>query len=162
MRRLAVAAVAATLLAAPLAGAAERRAAVFDVELMDTSGEGEAPAHAARIAAASAELRALVDRSGVYTVLPTAPVATRLAERLPVRSCNGCELDFGRDLGADVTVTATVHKISTLILSIQIVMRAVEDGRVVAAGAADIRGDTDAAWLHGVRWLARNRLGLAG
>jgi hypothetical protein len=156
----------AALLLAPVclapAGAqeAERRTAVFELELHDTSGEGAAPAHAKRIALVSAELRRLIDASPAYAVIDTAPVAARMAERLPLRGCNGCELDLGRDLGAELVVTATIQKISTLILSIQIVMRAVADGRVVAVGTADIRGDTDAAWLHGVRWLGRNRLGL--
>ena len=140
--------------------AAERPAAVFDVELLDTSGEGTSPDQARRLERVSQELRDLVEASPRFTVVPIASANPRIAGRLPLRSCNGCELDLAREVGAEVAVTTTVHKISTLILSLQIVARDAATGDVVAAGTADIRGDNDTAWLHGVRWLARNRLGL--
>lgn len=149
----------ALLLAGP-AAAQDRPTAVFAVELWDTSGEGTKPDEAARIQAATDALRKLVDEAAAYRVIDLAPAAEIIEARRPFRNCNGCELDIARDLGAEVAVTAVVHKVSTLILSMQIVARDVRTGEPLAMGISDFRGDNDQAWLHSVRWLAKNRLGL--
>lgn len=148
------------LLLTGAAAAQDRPTAVFAVELWDTSGEGTKPDEAARIQAATDALRKLVDQAAAYRVIDLAPAAEIIEARRPLRNCNGCELDIARDLGAEVSVTAVVHKVSTLILSMQIVARDVKTGEPLAMGISDFRGDNDQAWLHSIRWLAKNRLGL--
>lgn len=153
-------AVALALVVLPQRAVAAQKAAVFPVDLLDTSGEGTSSAQQARIALATDELRRLVAASAAYDLVDTAPLAGPIADQRPSHGCNGCERDLGRSLGADTVFTAQVHKVSTLILSVQIQAVRVADGAKVAVGIADIRGDNDAAWLHGIRWLARHRLGL--
>lgn len=154
-------AVLAACLAGPLAAAAEERpTAVFDVELYDTSGEGMNDALQRRIDLASAELRRLVDASDRYRVLPPEALAERTRTLKPLYGCNGCEGEIARDLGAEVAFAAVVHKISTLILQIRITGRDTASGETFVVAEADIRGDNDKSWLHGIRWLAEHRLDL--
>jgi hypothetical protein len=147
----------------PAAGAAPvRKAAVFDFELIDTSLEGEKrgvdPAETARLVRISEALREGLAKSGHYDVVPIAPAAAEIASAGYLRSCNGCDVRIARTLGADLAVTGQIQKISTLILSLMIYVRDAETGAMLKVASADIRGNTDESWLHGVRWLVRNRL----
>lgn len=139
-----------------------RKTAVFDFELIDTSLEGEKrgpdPAETARLAKISDALRDGLAASGRYAIVSTAPAAKQIAEAGYIRSCNGCELRIASELGADVAVTGHIQKISTLILSITITVKDASTGAMLQTATADIRGNTDESWLHGVRWLVRNRL----
>ena len=77
---------------------------------------------------------------------PSAAGKSTLAKRL------------ARDLGAALSLTGTVQKVSNLILNINMVVRDVATGKVVAAGSADIRSNSDASWFKGVDWLLRHRI----
>ena len=55
-------------------------------------------------------------------------------------------------------MTGTVHKVSNLILNINVTVRDAGSGQAVRAGSVDIRGNTDESWLRGVSYLVRNRL----
>jgi hypothetical protein len=139
-----------------------RKAAVFDFELIDTSLEGEKrgtdPAETARLAKISDALREGLAAAGRYEIVPTAPVAKQVAEAGHLHGCNGCELPIARGLGADTAIIGHVQKISTLILSLTITVKDAATGARLQTVTADIRGNTDESWLHGVRWLVRNRL----
>jgi hypothetical protein len=135
-------------------------AAVFDIELIDTSGEQGTGDHADRIAKASAVLRDRLAEAG-YRPVDLAPFAGRIEAIGHRYSCDGCLRDIAADAGAAVVVTAAVHKVSSLILTIDIAIETVPDGRRIAAGTADIRGDNDRSWIRGVEWLVRNRLAQA-
>lgn len=154
------AALVAALLFIPSLALAEPppRVLVFDLEITDTSGEGEHPDHAGRLQRMTAVLSDGLAASGRLAVTRIRDIP--LASELPnaVRFCNGCEIDLGRKAGADIVVTGLIQKISTLVLSVQIIMRRTADGEPVAVGIADIRGDNERAWRHGVEWLLRHRL----
>ncbi|OYD82135.1 hypothetical protein CHT98_22430 (plasmid) [Azospirillum brasilense] len=131
---------------------------VFDLELLDTSREVPDPDHPGRLERVTALLRdGLKDGEGYeVTGIRDSTVAAEVPAALHL--CNGCELDLGRRAGADIVVTGFIHKISTLILNMQIIMRRTGDGEVVAVGNADIRGDNERSWRRGVEWLLRHRL----
>ena len=139
------------------ASAAERTA-VFDVEIYDTSGEGAQPDLSQRLARISEELRQGISASPDHEIVDLTPAADRIAALGHLYGCNGCEAAIAREFGATTYVTALIHKISTLILTIQITVHDAETGAVTAIGTADIRGDNDRAWSHGIRWLLRNRI----
>lgn len=136
--------------------------AVLDFELIDTSLSGEmlgpSQAEQARLALVTAHLRDLLARSGRYRIVDTGPAATAALAKVRLSGCPGCDTAIARDLGADLVVTGTVHKVSNLILSIKILMRDVASGALVKGASADIRGNTDRSWTRGVSWLVRNRL----
>jgi hypothetical protein len=137
---------------------AATRAAVFDIELQDTSGEPNTPAQAERIKATTEALRRELTETGEYEAVDLNADSDRIAKLGYQRSCVTCFMDVARERGADVAVFGTVNKISTLILSMDIKVLSVETGKEVARGIADIRGDNDRAWLRGMQWLVEHRI----
>jgi hypothetical protein len=141
--------------------AAARPVAVFDFELIDTSLESAAGGmradEQARLARVSDQLRQRLAESGRFTVLDIAPVA-REAKASNLQSCGGCDVDLAKRIGAELAVTATVHKVSNLILNMSIYVRDVSSGATIAVMNADMRGNTDESWRRTLDWLIRNRL----
>lgn len=144
-----------------MAGAQERSAAVFDFELHDTSLADPLKApdaeHRARMMQASERLRTRLAESGRFKVVDIAPVI-RQAHASNLQACGGCDVTFADRVGADLSITGTVHKVSNLILNMMIFVRDAKTGANVAVMQADMRGDTDESWLRAVDWLVRNRL----
>jgi len=140
------------------AGAAALTVAVFPVELVDTSGEPPKPERAAQIAAATDELARLLEGSGRYRPVDLTPIATRLAAAGPLSQCHGCWLAMSQDVGAAIAVVTIVHKMSTLISSMEVWMVDVASRRVLRNGAVSLRGDTTEAWHRGIGYLVRNAL----
>ncbi|MBB3265854.1 hypothetical protein FHW79_003487 [Azospirillum sp. OGB3] len=143
--------------AAPAAAQAPAKALVFDLELVDTSREAPDPDHAARLERVTALLRDGL-KNGGYEVTGVRDSAVAAEVPASLHRCNGCERDLGRRAGADIVVTGFIHKISTLILNMQIIMRRTGDGEIIAVANADIRGDNERSWRRGVEWLLRHRL----
>ena len=148
------------LLPAP-AGAQERSAAVFDFELHDTSGADPLKApdaeHRARMTQASERLRARLTESGRFKVVDIAQVSAQ-AHASNLQACGGCDVTLADRVGADLSITGTVYKVSNLILNMMIFVRDAKTGANVAVMQAEMRGDTDDSWLRAVDWLVRNRL----
>ena len=158
-RAMILAAIAVALL--PAAANAQRSAAVFDFELLDTSWADPLKApdaeHRSRIAQASERLRARLAESGRFKVVDIAPVI-RESHASNLQACGGCDVTFADRIGADLSVTGTVYKVSNLILNMMIFVRDAKTGDNVAVMQAEMRGDTDDSWLRAVDWLVRNRL----
>jgi Protein of unknown function (DUF2380) len=162
MRGTAVALTALSIALLPAAaGAQERSAAVFDFELHDTSAADPLKApdaeHQLRMTQASERLRARLAESGRFKVVDIAPV-TKEAHASNLQACGGCDVTLADRIGADLSVTGMVHKVSNLILNMMIFVRDAKTGDNVAVMQADMRGDTDESWLRAVDWLVRNRL----
>jgi hypothetical protein len=143
------------------AHAAERRVAVFEFELIDTSLESSANGpradEVARLHQVSAQLRQRLAASGRFSVVDIAPVAAE-AQANNLHGCNGCDAGLARKVGADLAITGVVQKVSNLILNMNIYIRDAATGRVMAGVSADLRGNTDESWSRTLDWLVRNRL----
>ena len=148
-------------LAAMPAFAAEKKVAVFDFELIDTSLEGELngvnPAQTARLATLAPRLRADIAAEPGMAVLDIGATAVPPKDR-PFNKCETCAIELGKTLGADIVFTGTVQKVSNLILNINAYGHEVSTGKLVAQGSADIRGNTDEMWGRGLEALWRNTL----
>jgi hypothetical protein len=158
-----VAAVLHQVLAASTASAAApARLAVFDLELIDSSLQGEMegidPADQARLRMIEAELRQRLEESGRFVLIDTAPVADQIDAAGVLWSCNGCELGIARRLEAELSLVGWVQKVSNLILNLNVVIRDTSTREQVFASSVDIRGNTDESWQHGIRYLLENRL----
>ena len=141
-------------------GAGLKTIVLLDFELVDSGlDHASDAAQRERLLSISQVLRQeFIDRH-FYTVLDNEPAAALIADlgsRFTLHDCNGCDADIGRALHADRTLTAWVQKVSNLILNINIQIRDVQTGHVVLARSVDIRGNTDASWLRGVRYLTRS------
>jgi hypothetical protein len=154
-------AVSGVLLLAGHAPTNAQTVAVFDFELIDTSLEGEMrgarPDEQARLGQLSSQLRERLKDSGRFSLVDIAPVAAE-ARASNLQGCGGCDTHLAGRVGAELSITGTVQKVSNLILNMNIYVRDASSGATVAAMSADMRGNTDESWVRTLDWLIRNRL----
>ncbi len=135
--------------------------AVFDFELIDTSVEGEIRGarsdEQARLGQVSLQLRERLKNSGRFSLVDIAPVAAE-ARASNLQGCGGCDTRLAGRVGAELSITGTVQKVSNLILNMNIYVREASSGATLAAMSADMRGNTDESWFRTLDWLIRNRL----
>ena len=147
--------------ASPLSARATPRVAVFDIELKDTSLQGETDgaleAESARLQLLTDRLREALADSGLYEVVDIAPVREQ-ALGSNLQACGGCDWRMAESLGADLSVTGIVQKVSNLILNISLYVRDAKTGQTLANYSVDIRSNTDESWLRGLNWILKNRL----
>jgi hypothetical protein len=62
------------------------------------------------------------------------------------------------DLGADFSLVGEVHKVSNLILAMNLQLRDAATGDLVRGGVVDIRSNTDESWQRGMRYILKNRI----
>lgn len=166
MKTLLSGACAASLaLALGLAGPAAARPAgsgsVMAVVFLDTSTEGAMNGvradETARLAMVERLLGEAFAEEGIE-MIDRAPVQAALDRVQNPANCNGCDAKAARELGVDLAVSAEVQKVSNLILTINVFVRDAATGRMLRAGNADIRGNTDDSWRRGLGWILRNRI----
>lgn len=146
----------------PIAALADPpKTAVFDFELVDTSLQGDMNGsradEQARLKSASDQLRKGLSDSGKFQLVDIAPVSAA-AHNSNLQSCGGCDVQFAQKVGADLSVTGVVQKVSNLILNMNVYIRDAHSGKVIAAASVDLRGNTDESWSRGMSYLLRNRL----
>ncbi len=148
------------LLAAP-ASAAERKVAIFDFELIDSSLEGQMmgqnPGEQARLARMAPMLGEDMKDEANLALVDIAPVRSK-AQSQNLQSCGNCAVTLAREIGADIAVTGTVQKVSNLILNINAYAFDVKSGKALARGSADIRSNTEESWNRGLHYLWHNTL----
>jgi len=118
---------------------------------------GVKPEQSARVDRLAPHLREALAASGRYIVAPTDAVDAR-ARAQNLQACGGCDRDLAREVGADLSITGQVQKVSNLILNMNIYTRDIATGKIVGVASADMRGNTDEAWARTLDWLIRNRL----
>jgi Protein of unknown function (DUF2380) len=142
-------------------GAVKRAVAVFNFELIDTSLDGEMNGPRAdeqqRIVEVSRELRRKLASDETIDIVDVAPVEEK-ARAVHLQECGGCDADLAAEVGAQLSITGTVQKVSNLILNMSIYIRDVKTGKVLAAVNADMRGNTDESWMRTIDWLVKNKL----
>ena len=159
--RFALPALMLTLMISAPAHADPPKVALFDFELVDTSLQGEVDGPRAdehdRLMRVGDQLRKELAESGKFRVLDISPV-NAAAHASNLQACGGCDVQFAQQLGADLAITGVVQKVSNLILSINVYLRDVRTGRLVASMSVDLRGNTDESWSRATSYLVRNRL----
>lgn len=152
----------ALLSCAPGAIAASRpELLVLDLELTgDLGGPELSEQQTARLQLASARLREHLSRSGLYEVVDPAPVQAQIDELRSrhryLHDCNGCDLEVGRELGADQVMVAWVHRVSALILDLTYEIHDVATGQIAARKSFSFRGDNDASWTRAIDFMVRD------
>ena len=145
----------------PARAADPPKLAVFDLELIDTSLEGEVYGARAdereRLLRAGDQLRKQLSESGRFQTLDISPV-NAAAHQSNLQACGGCDVKLARQLNADLEITGVVQKVSSLILSITLFLRDVHTGRLLTAASVDMRGNSDESWSRATRYLVRERL----
>ncbi|MBR9838228.1 MAG: DUF3280 domain-containing protein [Rhodobacteraceae bacterium] len=136
--------------------------AVFDMSFINFSQEVDYGAtnesEHARIAMLNQHLRERLDESGKFRVVDPTPVSAELAMHGDAFTCNHCEAALARKLGAGLSITGAVQKMSVLVQTVILRERDSDTGEIVALYQTDIRGNTDIAWKRGLDFLIDNRL----
>ena len=139
---------------------APKSAAVMDFELIDEMRDYETDearaAQQQRLFLIDDALRKEFEQRGMYRVVDNNVAAKLIADEKALqdlRQCNGCELDIGRALKADVIVIGWVQKVSNLILNINIEVKDVASGKTLYAKSVDLRSNSDKSWLRGIRYM---------
>ena len=140
------------------AAAAAPAAAIFPFEIYDTSGEATQPDLTERLVMATRVLSEALEKTGRYSPVDLGPFGADIAATSPRYRCGDCFLPIARRAGAAFAVVPVVHKVSSLISSMDIWILDASSGADVAHLGGQIRGDTAEAYEHGVRFLVRNRL----
>jgi hypothetical protein len=153
---LAAAAGALLLCGAAPAKAAEGKlkVAFFGFELINTSPEPVGEGERRRIALIGEAFAKMLADSGRYEIAPLPEaLRRRIAQSAEITGCNGCEIEWAREAGADIAAFGTVQKVSNLILNENIYMNRVDGGAPFFSGSVDIRGNTDESWSRGMKYL---------
>jgi hypothetical protein len=157
-----MATVATPALAANARTATEKpKLVVVDIELTgDLGGPQFTAEHEARLRMESDTLRQQLEQSGLYTVMdstPAQPLITKLkSQQSYLHDCNGCDLEIGRQLGANQVLVTWVDRVSGLILSLTYEFHDVSSGQIVGRKSYDFRGDNDSAWTHAIKYMVRD------
>jgi PQQ-dependent catabolism-associated CXXCW motif protein len=139
---------------------------VLDLELSGDLGGPEFTAeHEARLKAESLRLRQDLAATGMYRLLDNAAVQPEIdrlrLQQAYLHDCNGCDLDLGRQLHADLALVAWVDRVSGLILTLTFEMHDVKTGQITARKSYDFRGDSDNAWNHAIDYMVRDMKSMA-
>ncbi len=110
-----------------------------------------------RLARTGAEFTQALADSGRFRIVPTTEaVEKQIGAGQTVGACGGCEIDYGRTLGADIVAWIRVQKVSNLILNMNVYMADVKSGRMLLTKSVDLRGNTDDSWSRSLRYLVKN------
>jgi hypothetical protein len=143
------------------AASPEPKLVVLDVELTgDLGGPEFAAEHQARLNLASTRLRESLARTGLYQIVDNGPAQKTIDELKSqyryLHDCNGCDLDLGKQLGADKVLVAWVDRVSGLILSLTYEIHDVASGQITARKSFSFRGDNDSSWTHAIDYMVRD------
>lgn len=138
------------------------KAAVFPFDLHDAQQDGQiVPQYDAddlrRLKLIADELRSLIQKDSKYALVDLSSREKEIEAAAPFNQCNGCEVAIAKEAGADIAVTGYVDKVSGALINLAIVARDTKTGELTKTMSASINGNTDDLWLHGVRYLWRNR-----
>jgi Protein of unknown function (DUF2380) len=135
--------------------------ALLNIEFLNDHADLEPTTNAerARLASTVSLFKAKLEASGRYRIvsIPTDTQA-KIDAGPAIGSCGGCELGYGKELGADYAAWIVVQKVSDLILNINVYLADVATGKLAFVHSVDIRGDTDESWTRGLTYLLKNYL----
>ena len=132
--------------------------AFLGLVFIDTSTEGAYNGRRSDEQARLAMLEHLIEdrfRKEDMVMMDLTPIAETLQNTVNPANCYGCEVRMAKRLGADFVMVGVVQKVSNLILSMNLVMREVETGKVARARVVDIRGNTDDSWTRGMNYILK-------
>ena len=136
--------------------------AVLDFEIEDDTvaqgGVSDTATQQRRLEMVAAATRQGLAEGGALDVVDNESAGALIARTRALQAlhtCNGCELDVGLALGADLVLVGWVQKVSNLILNLNAGIKDVGTGRTLLVRSVDMRGNTDASWARAARRLAQ-------
>lgn len=123
-----------------------------------TGAKKASPEEEARLSLIHAEFEKMINADGRYKIVDLAPLKDEIAQAQPMSTCNDCDIDIAKKAGADLSLIGIVNKISETHLNLIVSIRNVATGATVRTMQVVVQGNTDDTWLHGARWMLKNRL----
>jgi hypothetical protein len=150
----------------PAAASAGQKIAIFPFDMTQQKSEddyfvgpkGPTKDEARRLDLVREELAKLMAADGRYEIVDLSGLAQDITAAAPLNQCNGCEVDIAAKAKAELAMTSVIDKISETHLSLNVAIVDVAKSSLVKNASVLIQGNTDESWLHGVRWIAKNRL----
>ena len=100
-----------------------------------------------------------LELSGKYNFIPiNQNLQSKIKNGTTIGECGGCEFDYGKEAGADISAWFLVQKVSNLILNINLYIVDVRDRKILLTQSVDIRGNTDDSWKRGMKYLIKNHV----
>jgi hypothetical protein len=128
---------------------------INDNEGLDPTSDAERN----RVAALEKQFTSALADSGQYTIVPVPDdIRVQIAKGQPIGACGGCDVAFGKQLGAERVAWVTVQKVSNLILNMNVYMADVATDKMTYIKSVDIRGNTDESWSRSMKYLLDNYL----
>lgn len=94
-----------------------------------------------------------------FTIIaPPDEMRAEIANSQNMGACGGCDVAFGKRLGAERVAWVTVQKVSNLILNMNVYMADVGTDKITYVKSVDIRGNTDESWSRSMKYLLDNYL----
>lgn len=151
-----------TCVAAAAPALAVPKVAILPFDIRDAEIEGDPfqkpkDTDIARMRLVAEELKKLMETTKTYEVVDLSNYAAEIEKASPFNKCDGCEVEIAKKAGADLAVTGFVDKLSDALISLQLFARDTATGEMKKTMSAEIRGNTDELWLHGIRYLWKNR-----
>lgn len=105
------------------------------------------------------QLKTALEGTGAYKFVPmTADVQADIAKGQQVSECGGCEIDYGKRLGAETISWIRVQKISNLIMNMNVYIADVASKQMLFQHSVDVRNNTDESWSRSMDYLIKNYL----
>lgn len=150
----------------PTAAVAGQKIAIFPFDMILQKSEedfyrgpsGPSEDERRRLNLAQAEITKLMTADGRYEAVDLAGLAQEIGAAAPIHACNGCEVDIAAKAKAELVMTSVVDKISETHLSLNVAIVDVAKSALIKNSSVLIQGNTDESWLHGVKWIVKNRL----
>lgn len=140
------------------AAVAPKRLLVLDFEMIDTSQEpiDQRADHARRLAFVRDYIAKGLAERKTYDIADRASIESDIADILKqtyFRTCNGCETTLAKKVAADLVMTGTVNKVSTLILSMGVSIARATTGELIYHQGFDFRGDNDNSYARAAKFF---------
>ncbi len=129
--------------------------AFFGFRFINSSSLPPSKGEPNRIKLLDTSIKETLEASGLISVLPVSEeIFAEIAKEQHFGECQ-CEAKFGKRVGAKLMSWGTVEKISDVLLTIKIYIADVDTNQYKFVKNVNIRGNDDASWLRGLRWLLR-------
>ncbi len=166
LMRFSWAALLLTMFCLPAGASAGQKVAVFPFDMIlqkseddfFTGPQGPTPEEQRRLELARDELVKLLSADSRFQPVDLSGFKDEIKAAAPLSECNGCEVDLAGKVAAEIAMTSVIDKISETHLSLNVAIIDVAKSKLVRNASVLIQGNTDEAWLHGVKWIVKNRL----
>ena len=145
------------LFSPPVPAEEGRTVAVFPFKFMTPDRSPPDEVERRRLAMLKEQLERELAAAG-YRIVDPEPVMGEIDIAEFSLRCVDCEIDYARQLAADLATVGWVEKRNNVQLAMTLGLVEVSTGHTVRKGSAVIRGNTDETWKRGFKFILKYQL----